>query len=96
MAYRAKEKQVCFKVEDDVEKEIKQCADREDLTVADFARKVFKYGFFKYQGMGSQLWRLEQERREALLEHQTEINQQTVGKGKRTHRDGQDKKRVAG
>ena len=96
MAYKAKEKQVCFKVEEEVEKEIKQAADREDLTVADFARKVFKYGFFKYQAQGGQLWRLEQERQEALLEDQAEINRQTVkGKG-RTHKDAhQESKRVA-
>ena len=82
MSYHTKEKQLSFKVEDELAKEVEQAADREDLRVADFVRKVFKYGMFRYRAAG-RLWHLQAEQEQALVDQQTGIAQKAHGDGKR-------------
>jgi hypothetical protein len=87
MSYHPKEKQLSFKVEDELAKEVEAAADREDLRVADFVRKVFKYGFFKYRAAG-RLWHLQAEQEQAVAERQAEIAKREAGTGKRERKVG--------
>jgi hypothetical protein len=96
MSYQTKEKQLSFKVTDELAKEVDQLADREDLRVADFVRKVFKYGMFKYRAAG-RLWPLQQEMEEATVARQTGIAQKVYrrGTGSETETSQHTKKRIA-
>ena len=65
--YKSKGTSISFRIEDDVAKAIQEAADLEDLTLADFVRKVFRYGFFRYTLSPGGLFPLLQEQREETL-----------------------------
>jgi len=67
MAYKSKGTSISFRIEDDVAKAVQEAADLEDLTLADFVRKVFRYGFHRYSLSEGGLFPLLQEQREETL-----------------------------
>jgi uncharacterized protein (DUF1778 family) len=67
MAYKSKGTSISFRLEDDVAEVVQKAADREDLTLADFVRKVFRYGFHRYTLSEHGLFPLLQEEREETL-----------------------------
>jgi hypothetical protein len=81
MPHKAKEIQLSFREEKEIVKKIKDAADLEDLSIADFVRKVFRQGFRRYELVGS-LYALMHEERQALLDRQGEIAKD-VAKGSR-------------
>ena len=95
MSYKTKEKQISFKVEDELAKEIERAADREDLKVADFVRKVFKYGMFKYRTAG-RLWHLQAEQEQALVDNQTTVARKVHHNGKRESGKNARERKVVG
>jgi hypothetical protein len=49
----SKRNQLSFRVEDEFTNQVEAAAKAEDLAVADFVRKVFRWGFAEYQRAGS-------------------------------------------
>jgi DNA-binding PadR family transcriptional regulator len=68
MAQRTKGSQVSFRVEDDLARAIQEAADLEEMTLADFVRRVFGYGFHKYRRSPGGLLPLLMELREERLQ----------------------------
>lgn len=48
-----KNKQISFRVDDDLATRVDDAAEREELPVADFVRKIFRMGFERYEMLGS-------------------------------------------
>jgi hypothetical protein len=67
MAYRSKGASISFRLEDDVAQAVQEAADLEDLTLADFVRKLFRYGFYRYTLSKHGLYPLLQEQRDETL-----------------------------
>jgi DNA-binding PadR family transcriptional regulator len=67
MAQRTKGSQVSFRVEDDLARAIQEAADLEEMTLADFVRRVFQYGFYRYRSSEGGIFPLLQELREQRL-----------------------------
>jgi hypothetical protein len=70
--HKAKEHQISFREEKEIVERILAAAEKEDLTPADFVRKVFRQGFRRYEVLGS-LFALINEGNQALLDRQGEI-----------------------
>jgi hypothetical protein len=68
MAQRTKGTQISFRIEDEAARAIQEAADLEDLTLADFVRRVFQYGFFRYQQTEGGIFPLLQELRAQRLQ----------------------------
>jgi hypothetical protein len=65
--FKSKGTSISFRIEDDVAKAVQEAANLEDLTVADFVRKIFRYGFYRYTVSGQGLFPLLQEQRDDTL-----------------------------
>jgi hypothetical protein len=50
---RGKSRQISFREKEALSELIEQAAKKEDLALADFVRKVFRYGFREYETAGS-------------------------------------------
>jgi hypothetical protein len=50
---QSKPKQISFRADSDMGAQVDAAAEREELSVADFVRKIFRFGFREYQGAGS-------------------------------------------
>ena len=87
MAYKSKGTSITFRIEDDVAQAVQESADLEDLTLADFVRKIFRYGFHRYSLSEHGLFPLLQEQREEMLRRREDGNGDGDGKHNRRKTD---------
>jgi hypothetical protein len=81
MSHKTKEIQLSFREEKEIVEEIQRLADLEGLSNADFVRKVFRHGLWRYRAAGS-VFALMYEERKGTLDRQTETAK-GVAKGAR-------------
>jgi hypothetical protein len=66
MSQKTKEIQLSFREEKEIVEEIQQAADLEGLSNADFVRKVFRHGLWRYRKAGSVFALMYEERKDTL------------------------------
>jgi hypothetical protein len=74
----AKGMQVSFREEEEFAERVRHAAELEELSFADFVRKVFRHGFMEYQRAGS-LFALRKEEREAMLDKNEALARELFG-----------------